>query len=145
MFIDNFFFTIHFSCRVAKEYASGRNYLVLKLRYGAACPPRRTVAGWAKPVRSNQKLRKAGRPTLLSKTEEEALFGLVQQLRQVGGTINKLALQELAVETTKLMRPSTSPHIGDLSFGWVTSFRKRWGLTTMRRSTTDRVDSVESF
>ena len=71
--------------RLASDYIkSNANYLAIKLRLGAACPPRRTLQGWAAALKQGDVLRPLGRPTLLSGAEEDPkIFFVKSTLRDV--------------------------------------------------------------
>ncbi len=83
--------------KMAEELADV-GYAGLRLKYGAACPPKSTVAGWLEATKLGKPLRLTGRPGMMNTNQEEELKRLVADARLRGAVVDIEALQVLGQE-----------------------------------------------
>ena len=108
---------------------------------GADCPPVNTIKGWRQ---AGERVRRPGRPTLLTQEEEQTVLDSFRTVRQIGSSVDYEGLSSLALKTTthtryvRLPSPlshSSVPHSGctvEVSRSWGRSFSRRWGLPRMQ-------------
>jgi hypothetical protein len=107
-----------------------------KLAMGSVNVPKSTVRDWSK---AKGKLRKPGRPGLLTEAEEQIVFDSIKAVRSLGGPVDGDGLVVLAEEALSKTREGQKPNLG---VSWAASYRRRWELGKLRRVTSDRpVDS----
>ena len=116
--------------------------LKLRLHYGKLCPPKATVYGWVSQ-RAAGLFGRVGRPRMLSMKEEEELLACMALARSRGVVLDRETVILMAQRVTSSMRPGQDPADCQLlSKDWVTSLKKRHGLSNLRACTTDRPPST---
>ena len=110
----------------AKAMAGGATYFQMKIRHGAACPPRSTCRDWVVRWRRGLPLAPAGRPALLTPPEEHKVLQCVFSLRARGAGVDAQSLICIGIKIMELWRGRNS-RLPELSSDWVRSFRRRNG------------------
>ena len=127
---------------VASQYrASG--YLATKLQLGRDCPPASTFRTWAGAQQKQRAMNIRGRPTALAREEEAAVAEAVQQLRTSGNVVDSEVLILLGRSVVAESR-GPAAELPSLTASWAQGYRRRWKLSKVRKSSTDRVPLTPS-
>ena len=91
--------------------------------------PDSTVNGWILRYKAGIAFSSRGRPTILTKEEEELVARAVKFMRQKGSPIDREVLQQMGRKTMSRQRNIPLDKTPELSESWAKSFRKRHHFT----------------
>lgn len=115
------------------EMFDSQGYKAVQVAFGEKCPPSSTLRGWSS---SPQLPQSCGRPTTLSREEEEHVLAAVLKAREIGAIVDSEALVVMALAAARARRGTTEGMV--LTLHWAHSFRKRHNLLQTRSITSSR-------